>query len=34
MLAKLRESVYDPDRTRGHHRMLIRRRSEVVSDIQ
>ncbi|MEV0149435.1 MULTISPECIES: single-stranded DNA-binding protein [unclassified Nonomuraea] len=27
-------AVYDSDRTRGHHRMLIRRRSEVVSDIQ
>ncbi len=27
-------AVYDPDRTRGHHRMLIRRRGEVVSDIQ
>lgn len=27
-------AVYDSDRTRAHHRMLIRRRSEVVSDIQ
>ena len=26
--------MYDSDRPRGHHRMLIRRRSEVVSDIQ
>jgi hypothetical protein len=26
-------AVYDSDRTRGHHRMLIRRRSEVVSDM-
>lgn len=27
------DAVYDSDRTRGHHRMLIRRRSEVVSDM-
>ena len=27
-------AVYDLDRPRGHHRMQIRRRSEVVSDIQ
>jgi hypothetical protein len=27
-------AVYDSHRTRSHHRMLTRRRSEVVSDIQ